>query len=109
MFVLLRSNLGCLLILGIGLQYEIADAFLRARIGNGTKQREAATFTIDRVLARRERDVAAVATATFPDGEPDQLQAVEYAVGEMQLGIREFAGRVAFVVRDDFHDHDLTS
>ena len=41
--------------------------------------------------------------------EPDQLQTVEYAIGEMQLGIREFAGRVAAIVRRDFHDHDLTS
>ena len=38
-----------------------------------------------------------------------QLQAFEHAFGEMQLGIREFAWRVAFVVRNDLDDHDGTS
>ena len=78
-------------------------------VSDRPQQREAATLTIDDVLARRERDVAATAAATLPDGEADQLQAVECAVGEMQLGIREFAGRVAFVVRSDLDDHDVTS
>jgi hypothetical protein len=41
-----------------------------------------------------ERDVAATAAAPFPDGEADELQAVEDAIGEVQLGIGEFAGRV---------------
>src|ERR1700691_2204659 len=43
--------------------------------------------------------------------EPDELQAVEFAVDEMQLGIREFAGRGAFLVRRDFDDdvHTVTS
>jgi hypothetical protein len=73
------------------------------------QQREAATFTIDRVLARRERDVAATAAAAFPYGKPDQLQAVEHAVAEVQLGVGEFAGRVAFFVRNDLDGHDVTS
>src|SRR5207244_194040 len=73
------------LVLGERLQYEISDALLRTCVGDGTKQREAATLTIDCVLARRERDVAAVASATFPNGEANQLQTVENAVGEMQL------------------------
>src|SRR5581483_133260 len=50
------------------------------------------------VLARREGDVATTAAAALPDREPDQLQAFELAVGEVQLGIGEFAGRVAVVV-----------
>jgi hypothetical protein len=82
-------------VLGERLQHELAHAMLRAYVGNGAQQREAATFTIDGVLACRERHGAAVATASLPDGEPDQLQAIEFAVDEMQLGIREFAGRVA--------------
>jgi hypothetical protein len=78
---------------------------------DGSQQCEAATFTIDGVLPRRERDVAAVATSPFPDGETDQLQAVEFAVDEMQLGIGEFAGRVAFLVWSDSYDdvHNVTS
>jgi hypothetical protein len=55
-------------------QDEIADAFLRARVGDRPQQRETATFTIDGVLARRERDVAAAACAALPDGEADQVQ-----------------------------------
>jgi hypothetical protein len=33
-------------------QYEIAHALLRAGVGNGSQQREAATFTVDGILAR---------------------------------------------------------
>src|SRR2546425_1384843 len=89
---LLRSGLRRgLLVLGVRLQHEIADALLRARVSDRTQQRKAATFTVDRVLASGEGDVAATTRATLPDGEADQLQAFEHAVGEMQLGIREFA------------------
>jgi hypothetical protein len=89
----------------------LRNPILCAHIGNGTQQREAATFTIDAVLTRRERDVVPVATAPLPDGESDQLQAVEFAVDEMQLGIREFVGRGAFLVWADFDDdvHTVTS
>jgi hypothetical protein len=38
---------------------------------------------------------AADEAAPLPDGKADQLQAVELTVGEMQLGIREFAGSAA--------------
>src|SRR6266511_1998963 len=97
------------LVLGVRLQHEIADAFLRTGLRDGTQQREAAALTVNRILARWECDVAASTGATLPDGEADQLQAPEYAVGEMQLGIGEFAGRVAFVVWDDLDSHNVTS
>ncbi len=94
-----------------GRRTEIAHARLCGGVRAGTQQRKAAPLTIDGVLARRERDVAATAAAALPDGEAGQLQAVELSVGEMQLGIREFAGRVAFVVRRDGDDdaHSVTS
>src|SRR6185503_5770499 len=99
----LRSRLsGCLLVLGVRLQHEIAHALLCRCVSERAQQRKAAALTVDRVLPRGERDVAATAAAPLPHGKPDQLQAVEHAVGEMQLGIREFAGRVGFVVRNDF-------
>ena len=43
--------------------------------------------------------------------KPISFKPSSYAVGEMQLGIREFAGRVAFVVRSDFdgETHNVTS
>src|SRR2546426_1971047 len=100
-----------LLVLDECLEHEITHTLLCARIGDRTQQCKAATLTIDGVLARRERHVAAGATAPFPYGEADQLQAVELSVDEMQLGIREFAGRVAAIVRRDSYDdtHDVTS
>src|SRR5262245_45667035 len=90
-----------LLVLRIRFEHEIAQAVLRLLISEGAQQREAAALSIDRVLARRERDVAAVAATPLPDGEPEQLQTFECAIVEMQLGIREFAARVASVVWGD--------
>src|SRR5262245_8006872 len=105
------SNSSAFLVLGERLEHELTDTLLRVGVGDGPQQREAASLTVDGVLARRERDVAATTAATLPHGEPDQLQAAEFAVGEMQLGIREFAGRVAFVVRRDLdgETHSVTS
>src|SRR5829696_597458 len=109
----LRSGLAgrLVLVLGVRLQHERTHTLLCAGVGDGTQQRKAAALTIDGVLACRERDVAATTAATLPDGEADQLQAVELSVGEMQLGIREFAWGVAFVVRRDFdgETHNVTS
>jgi hypothetical protein len=73
---------------------ELANPILRSHVRDGPQQRKAAALTIDGVLACREGRVAATAATAFPDGEADQLQAVELSVDEMQLGIREFAGRV---------------
>src|SRR2546430_6338539 len=108
---LLRVAADCsaLLVLRICLQYEVANAFLRVDVVDRPQQGKAATLTVDSVLARREGDVATATAATLPDGEADQLQACELSVAEVQLGIGEFAGRVAFVVRCDLDDHDVTS
>ena len=89
---------GVLLMLGVGLEHEIAYPFLGVGVSDRPQQREAATVTIDDVLARREGDVATATAAPLPDHEANQLDSFESAVGEMQLGIRELAGRVAFVV-----------
>jgi hypothetical protein len=106
-----RCDRASLLVLGERFEHELAHAVLRVHVGDGPQQRETAALTIDGVLARRERNVAAVATASLPDAEADQLLAVEIAVDEMQLGIGEFAGRIAFVVWRDFDDdlHSVTS
>src|SRR5262249_16920659 len=105
-----RSDRFVLLVLGIRTEHKLADAVLRRDIGDGPQQREAGALTVDGILARRERDAAAGAT-TSPDAEADQLQAVELAADEMQLGFGEFVGRVAFLVRlDSYADfHNLTS
>jgi hypothetical protein len=81
----LRCTRVALLLLGVRLQHEIADALLRVDVSDWSQHCEAATLTVDGVLARPEGDVAAVATASFPDVEPDRLQAVELAVDETQL------------------------
>src|SRR5262245_47841830 len=90
-----RRDGGPLLVLGERLEHELTDPVLRGDVGDGPQQREAATLTIDGVLPRRERDVPATTAAALPDAEADPLQAFEFAVGEMQLGIGEFGGRVA--------------
>jgi hypothetical protein len=51
-------------------------------------------------LASRERDVLAGAIPSRPDSEPDQLQAIEFAAGEVEFGVREFAGRHVTVAND---------
>src|SRR6516165_8836295 len=91
-----------LLVFGVRPEHEIADTVLRRLVSDGPQQREAAALTIDGVLACRERDVAAVAATPLPDAEADELQAIELAVDEVQLGIGEFAGRRAFLVWRDF-------
>ena len=50
----------------IRLQDQIADPVLRRRVADRPQQREAAALAVDRVLARRERDVAAVAGSCAP-------------------------------------------
>src|SRR4051812_19057077 len=69
------------LVLGERVQHEFTHSILCAGVSDGAQQREAATLTIDGVLASREGDVAATSTAALPDGEADQLQAVELSVG----------------------------
>ena len=95
------------LVLSVGLQHQVADAVLRGRLADRPQQREAAAFAVDGVLARREGDVAAVPGAPLPDGKADQLQAVEQALGEMQLGVRQLSRRVPLVVRRDLDHHNV--
>src|SRR4029077_3207398 len=80
----LRSGLAgrLVLVLGVRLQHALTHTLLCAGVGDGTQQCEAATLTIDGVLAGGKGDVAATAAATLPDGEADQLQAVELSAGE---------------------------
>jgi hypothetical protein len=80
----LRCALCCILVLGVRLQYESPHSFLRRRISDRAQQRKAAASTLDCVLVGWEGDVAAGAALSLPDGEPDQLQAAEHAVGETQ-------------------------
>jgi hypothetical protein len=61
---------------------------MRSVVGDRSQQGEAATLAVDRVLARREGDIAST-SAPLPDGEADQLQAFELSVAEVQFGIRE--------------------
>src|SRR5262249_20191878 len=75
-----------LLVLGVGLEHELAHTLLSVGVSNRSQQRKAATITVDDVLARREGNVPASTGAPLPDGEADQLHAVEFAIAEMQLG-----------------------
>ena len=49
---------------------------------------------------RRESDVSSATAAALPHAEADQLQPFERAVAEVELGIREFSGRLLLLVRE---------
>jgi hypothetical protein len=57
--------------------------------GDGPEEGEAAALAVDRVLPRRECEVAARAGAALPDREPDEFQAGEDAIAEMDLCLSE--------------------
>jgi hypothetical protein len=46
------------LVVRVRLEHQIANAVLRRGVGDRPQQRKAATFTVDCVLPRRERDAA---------------------------------------------------
>src|SRR4051794_7415757 len=76
----LRSRFRCvLLMLGVSLEHEVTHPFLGVGVSDRPQQREAATVTIDDVLARREGDVATATAAPLPDGEANQLHSFESA------------------------------
>src|SRR5580704_19129931 len=99
----LRRGFGALLELGVRLKDELADAVLGCGVGDRTQQGKAAPLSVDGVLTGREGDVPAGTAAAFPDAEANELQPLERAAGEVQLGVGELSGRVALVVRCDLH------
>ena len=48
---------GGALVVGVGLEHQVADAILRVGVGQGPEKREAAALAVDAVLAGREGDV----------------------------------------------------
>jgi len=66
-----------LFVLHVRVEDAFAHGVLRRRVDDRPQEREAPALAAHRVLARRERDVPAVAAATLPDAEADQLQARE--------------------------------
>src|SRR5713226_4026037 len=93
------------LVIGVRLQNEVPDALLGRGVGDRTEKREAALLAVDGVLTCGEGHVAARTAAALPDPEANQLEAVERAAGEVQLGVCESSDRVTFVVRFDLHCH----
>ena len=51
------------------------------------------------------RDVAALAVAALPDGEAEQAQPLQVAVGEVHFDVGELAIRLTLVVRHDLDHH----
>ena len=78
--------------LGIRLKNQLAKPLLgRCIAGRRPQQREAAPLAAHGVRTRREGDVPSVARAPLPDGEPNQLEAVEDAFGEFVLAVATIA------------------
>src|SRR5438128_1877908 len=99
-----RIRLGLRLVVGVGLENGVAQAVVCADVAGRTQQREAASLTVDGVLPGGERDVPVRSVndvavpvsqrATFPHREPDQLQAGEWCLGEVQFDVGELSRRV---------------
>src|SRR4051812_6115406 len=99
---------GALLVFLKRFENQIAHAVLRRHVDDRAEQREAAAFAIDAVLSGRKGDIAAAtAAAAFPDAEANQLQPFERSIvgGEVNLGVGEFARRVALVVWRNLDGH----
>ena len=62
-------------------------------------------LAVDRVVARRKRDVAAGPVASLPDGESHELETSELAFREVQFRIRQLSRGAALVVRHDLDHH----
>ena len=82
------------LVFGVCLQNEVPDALLGRGVRDRTEQREAALLAVDGVLTGGEGHVAAGTAAPLPDPEPNELEALERAAGEVQLGVCESSDRV---------------
>src|ERR1700686_4758138 len=99
----LRGGFGALLELGVRLEDELADAVLGRGVADRTQQGKAAPLSVDGVLTGWEGDVPTGTATAFPDAEPNELEPLERAAAEVQLGVGELSGRVALVVRCDLH------
>jgi len=90
-----------LLVLGERFENELTNGAVGCSGDCWAQQRETSALTVDAVLARWKRHIAARAGAAFPDREADQLQSGEDAILEVQFGLRELSRGVAAVTRDE--------
>src|SRR5262245_48705928 len=90
---------------GVRPNHEFANVILCAWIANRPKQGEVAPITVHGELTRRERDSAAVAVAPPPDGESDQLQAIEWLSDKVQFGVGEFLDGLRSFVAKNLHGY----
>ena len=77
---------------------QLADLVLRGRVHDRTKQRERSSLAVHRVLARGERDVSAAAASALPNREPDELEPIKRAFGEVRsldLLVQLFSGPIS--------------
>ena len=102
-----EATAACLLVLRVRLQNQLAErvpaTVASPAVGRSSAKLRRSPLTV--YWPRGKRDVAAVAGPPLPDGEADQLQAVEDAFGEMQFRVGKLSRRVVLVVRSDFDDH----
>src|SRR5262245_29299700 len=85
-------------------QNQVPQLVLGRRIAGRSKERKAPPLAVHRVLTSGKRDIAPPGFS-LPDPEPDELEPIERAAGEMQLCVRQLAGRTALVVRKELHRH----
>jgi hypothetical protein len=88
----------------VRLPHELSHLVLCVRILDRAQEREVAALAMKGELARRKRDAESVAVATFPDAESDQLQSVELAAAEVQLGVGQLVARMCFGVSQNLRN-----
>src|SRR5690606_28677164 len=73
-------------------QDQLAQPVLRVRVVNGADEREVPPLAMDGERPRGERDDAPAPVAPLPDGKANELEAIELAASEVDLGVGELAG-----------------
>jgi hypothetical protein len=81
---------GCrVFVFGVRGQNEVSDALVGRGVGDRAQKRNAACLAVDGLLACGEGHVATGTTPALPDSEPNELEALERPVREVQLGVCE--------------------
>ena len=89
-------------VLRVRVEHPVMQGARRRRIGDRPPQRNAATFDLDAVLARREREGPSGAATPLPEAEANQVQVSDDGVaGDVKIDVRERADGVAATVRGE--------
>ena len=92
-------------VLGYASRMRFRIPILRDRVGDQPEQGKRSPLAVDRGTGGPGTCIAAAAASAFPDPKPYEFQPGDRALGEMELGVRKFPGRIGVVVREDLTVH----